>query len=251
MLPESPAPNLPAPKTTNPMTTYLLGDHHCPDHSVLVKALAKRGLRHCRVIHVGDGEEGYPATWSEKTADRLNTDLAKLEIEYFSIRGNHSNPHVFDGAIDFPNFKLLLDYTRMEIDGENWMFVGGAVSIDRLNRKPGETWWVEEEMVLRENMAQPTEVLVTHTGPSWTTPPPNNLLDLYIRCEEAIGCNTLPQELLDEQARHDRLSELVRPRIWYHGHHHRSASLQVDGCTIRQLGIAELVMHKPNENAEK
>jgi hypothetical protein len=233
------------------MTTYLLGDHHCPDHDVLVKALAKRGLRHCRVIHLGDGEEGYPESWKPETPERLDADLAKLGIQYFSIRGNHSNPHVFDGSIDLPNFKLLTDYTHLEIDRENWLFVGGAISIDRLDRKPGITWWPEEEMVLKEELAGKADVLVTHTGPSWTTPPPNNLLDLYIQAEIAIGTKTLRRELLDEQVRHEQLFELVQPKQWYHGHHHHSATRQVGNCTIRQLGIAELVMHKPHEPVGK
>lgn len=214
---------------------------------MLVKALAKRGLRDCRVIHVGDGEEGYPENWKPEIPERLNADLAKLGIEYFSIRGNHSNPHVFDGSMNLPNFKLLPDYTCLEIDGETWLFVGGAISIDRLDRKPGETWWIEEEMILRENFSGKADVLVTHTGPSWTVPAVSNFLLECIHYEEQIGCDTLWQELRDEQTRHDRLFELVKPRQWYHGHFHRSATHQVGGCTIRQLGIAELVIHKPGK----
>lgn len=225
--------------------TYLLGDHHCPDHDILIKVLAKRGLQDCRVIHVGDGEEGYPASWNEKTARQLNADLAKLGIEYFSIRGNHANPHVFDGSIDLPNFRLLPDYTRLEIDGENWLFVGGAISIDRLNRISNETWWPEEPMTLRENLAGKADVLVTHTGPSWATPPVSNFLLECIYYEEQIGRDTLPDELREEAARHDRLYELVKPRHWYFGHFHHSAAHHIDACAIRQLSMAELTRHQP------
>ncbi len=85
------------------MTTYLLGDHHCSDNDTLVKALAKRGLRNCRIIHVGDGEEGYPGGWDEETPERLSADLGRFGIEYLSIRGNHSNPYVFDGRVNLPH----------------------------------------------------------------------------------------------------------------------------------------------------
>lgn len=227
------------------MTTYLLGDHHCPDHHALAKVIAKRGLRNCRLIHVGDGEEGYPSHWDNKTPERLDADFAQIGIEYISIRGNHANPHAFDGGIMLPNFKLVPDYTRLEIGGETWLLLGGAISIDRLSRVPGETWWPEEEMILDETRALPADVLVTHTGPSLTLPTRTGLLDYYAAAEAAIGTTTLRRELRAEAARHDRLFELVRPRIWYHGHHHRSATLRHAGCTIRQLAEAELVEHIP------
>jgi hypothetical protein len=223
-------------------TNYLLGDHHA-DYDDLLRAILRKGLRGVRIIHVGDGEEGYPDVWDGETAERLDNGFASLDIEYLSIRGNHSNPHVFDGSIMLPNFKLLPDYTRMEIDGESWLFVGGAVSINRLDREPGKTWWPEEDMVLREDLAGPADVLVTHGGPLWLAPPPNPLVECFIQAEEAIDCKTLRQELLDEQIRHDRLFELVRPRFWYYGHHHHSATHQHEGCEIRQLGPTELARH--------
>jgi hypothetical protein len=226
------------------VTTYLLGDHHS-NYDDLIRALLRRGLRGVRIIHVGDGEEGYPDSWDAETPERLDNAFAALEIQYLSIRGNHSNPRVFDGSVNLPNFKLLSDYTRLEIDGQTWLFVGGAISIDRINRSPNETWWIEEEMILDETRSQPADVLVTHTGPTSSVPPVSNFLLEYIHYEEQIGCDTLFDELRDEAARHDRLFELVKPRQWYHGHFHRSATHQVDGCTIRQLDVAELVRHTP------
>lgn len=227
-----------------PIPTYLLGDHHS-NYDDLIRALLRRGMRGVKIIHVGDGEEGYPYSWDEETAEHLDNAFASLEIEYLSIRGNHSNPNVFDGSVMLPNFKLLPDYTRLEIDGESWQFVGGAISIDRLNRIPNETWWPTEEMILDESRAQSADVLVTHTGPTASVPPVSSFLLEYIHAEEQFGRETLFDELRDEAARHDRLYELVKPRQWYHGHFHRSATLRTGNCEIRQLNVAELVRHQP------
>ena len=205
------------------ISTYLLGDHHS-NYDDLIRALLRRGLRNVRIIHVGDGEEGYPDSWDSETPEQLDNAFASLDIEYFSIRGNHSNPHVFDGTVNLPNFKLLRDYTRLEINGESWLFVGGAISIDRLNRIPNETWWPTEEMILDESRAQSADVLVTHSGPTSSVPPVSNFLLGYIHAEEQFGRDTLYGELRDEATRHDRLFELVRPRQWYHGHFHISAT---------------------------
>lgn len=84
---------------------------------------------------------------------------------------------------------------------------------------------------------------MTHAGPSWNAPPTNPFVEYCISCEEGIGCNTLRQELIDEQLRHDRLFELVRPKFWYYGHYHHSAIHHHEGCEIRQLDMAELVRH--------
>jgi hypothetical protein len=226
------------------VTTYLLGDHHC-NYDDLIRALRRRGLRNCRLVHVGDGEEGYADSWDHETPEQLDNAFASLDIEYLSIRGNHANPHVFDGSVNLPNFQLLPDYTRLELDGQSWLFVGGAISINRIDREPGKTWWSEEEMILDETRAQPADVMVTHTGPSWLTPPRNAMVDYYAAAEVAIGTTTLKRELRNEADRHDRLFELARPHQWYFGHHHHSTILHHDGCIIRQLGLAELVRHHP------
>lgn len=133
----------------------------------------------------------------------------------------------------------------LHINGESWLFVGGAVSIDRVNRIPGITWWAEEEMQLDETKAKPADVLVTHSGPTFTTPKKNDVVDHYAKLESAIGTTTLRRELRDEAKRHDQLFKLVKPKQWYHGHHHHSATHQIGDCTVRQLGIAELILHQP------
>lgn len=56
-----------------------------------------------------------------------------------SIRGINSNPHVLDGSVMLPNFKLRAHHTRLEINGESWLLVGGAVSINRIEREAGRT----------------------------------------------------------------------------------------------------------------
>jgi len=56
---------------------------------------------------------------------------------------------------------------------------------------------------------------------------------------------TLEQELINEQLRHDRLFDLVKPRHWYFGHYHHSAIHNHHGCKIRQLDCGELALHTP------
>jgi len=93
-----------------------------------------------------------------------------------------------------PNFKLVPDYTRLEINGQSWLFVGGAVSINRIDREEGKTWWPNEDMVLREDLAIPSDVLVTHAGPSLANPTTNAMVRCYARFEEGMG-HTVQRQL--------------------------------------------------------
>lgn len=204
----------------------------------------RKEIHNARIIHVGDGEEGYP-WWNEKSAEQLNNAFGDFNVEYMSIRGNHSNPSVFDGSVMMSHFKLLPDYTRMEIEGQSWLFVGGAVSINRLDRERGRNWWPDEEMKLIAELATPADVLITHAGPSFIHRPTSPMVEYYIRREEENGINGLRQMLIAEQCRHDRLFELVHPKNWYFGHYHHSESLVYQGCQIKQLDIAEFVLHAP------
>lgn len=78
----------------------------------------RKSLRGIRIIHVGDGMEGYPSYWDEEIIESLDSSSASLDIEYLTIGGNHSYPHVFDGSVNMPNLKLVPDYTLMEIGGQ-------------------------------------------------------------------------------------------------------------------------------------
>jgi hypothetical protein len=127
---------------------YILGDHH-GDYEGVFSVLSERGIRDATVIHVGDGAEGFP-DWRATTAESLDKRFAALGIQYLSIRGNHSDPAFFDGSVMLPNFKLLCDFTTLHLNGQSWLLVGGAISIDRIDRVLGRTWWPGEAFVLRD-----------------------------------------------------------------------------------------------------
>jgi hypothetical protein len=99
--------------------TYILGDHH-GDYEAMFAALEERGIGDARIIHVGDGGEGFP-DWRAATAESLDSRFAAFGIEYLSIRGNHSDPAFFDGRVMLPNFKLLRDSPTLHLNGQSWI----------------------------------------------------------------------------------------------------------------------------------
>lgn len=82
---------------------------------------------------------GYTEYWDDETIERLDNALASLDIEDLTILG-HSNPHVFHGSVNLPNFHLRPDYTRMEIEGQTWLPWGElyrSIAPTGLKARPG------------------------------------------------------------------------------------------------------------------
>jgi hypothetical protein len=193
---------------------------------------------------VGDGGEGFP-DWRATTAESLDKRFAALGIQYLSIRGNHSDPAIFDGSVRLSNFELLRDYTKLNLAGQSWLFVGGAISIDRIDRLLGRTWWPGEPFELREDLAQLADVLATHSGPSWIGPScRNELVRACSHAEAAFGCDTLVTELEAERRAHEKLFHLAQPKTWYLGHFHERAEKPYLGCRTRILDCCELILHQ-------
>lgn len=96
------------------------------------------------------------------------------------------------GFIEAPFLSISAMLAQEAANAANVRILGfeATGSINRIGLEAGKTWWVEEEMVLREDLAFPADALVTHPGPSWLSPP-NMLVEGFIRSEEAIGCHSL------------------------------------------------------------
>ncbi len=218
---------------------YLVGDIH-GDWDFLFKKLDHLEITNCYLLHVGDGGEGFlPEPKQERQFEHHNQCFKKRNIQYLSIRGNHSNPSYFQGQIKYSNFELLPDYTYREFNGEKYLFIGGAISIDRQIRIPDRTWWENEKFVFKPELVKKVDVLVTHSGPSWNG---NNTKDgIQSWCDTD---HTLWEECFEERQDHDKLIELCSPRKHYCGHFHQSSSIQVNGCVSRILDMVEIVEHR-------
>ena len=69
----------------------------------------------------------------------------------------------------------LADYTVEEIGGKTYLFVGGALSIDRELRLEGHSWWSDEDIKELSDdewnsIAGKFDVVITHTAPSIAPP---------------------------------------------------------------------------------
>ncbi len=234
-------PPLPPREINAPI--YLLGDNHGYYEEVL-DLITEKSIHDAVILHVGDGDEGCE-NWSADHAHILNEHFAARSIEYLSIRGNHSDPALFDGSVNLSHFKLLPDYTRLCVNGQSWLLIGGAISINRMDLVPGVDWWPAERFKLRRELLEPADVLVTHSGPSWIGPPcRNDFVEIFASTEMDQLGRDLIDELEIERALHDEVFRVVHPSHWYLGHFHNSETKHHQSCHTRILDVCELHLHQ-------
>jgi hypothetical protein len=97
------------------------------------------------------------------------------------------------------------------------MAAGGAVSVDKDWRRPGVSWWPEEELTDEEERiisSQPeVDILFTHDVPE------------FIDISKHMACRgrhflKVDRESQQHRRRIQRIVESVHPRILCHGHYH-------------------------------
>lgn len=219
---------------------YLLGDVHGA-FAPTFHRIEQAKIKNATILCVGDLGAGYPkydGVWLNKLAERF----ASKNIQFLSIRGNHDDPDYYDGRTYGGCLTLLKDYTYLDVNGEKWLAIGGAVSVDRCDNVPGYSYWYHEGFDLKEELIEPVDVLVTHTGPNWIGPNGLNGIVKYYTEKEGLG---LWLELQEERKKMDRLYELAKAKKAYLGHFHVHDLKDKDGCRARILKCDELVLYNP------
>ena len=124
------------------------------------------------VIYFQCGDFGIGFGEIDKDIKKLNILdelLQQRNSELYVIRGNHDDPKYFNGSFNqFTNIKFLPDYSILEIQGHKILCVGGAISVDRVFRKEGLSYWKNEPFVLKDDYKElPTDcdIIVTHSAP--------------------------------------------------------------------------------------
>lgn len=218
---------------------YIHGDNH-GKWDRLFDRIDQGNITDAIMIGVGDAGVGFKIKEKQdREFELLNDRFKKRNIQYMSIRGNHDDPSYFDGSVKLSNFELIPDYTSRELNGETFLFVGGAISIDRQFRKVGSSYWTDEVFVLKPELIKKCDVLISHTAPYWVGPFDKQGLEGW--CIKDVH---LWDECKKERMDADELVKLAQPSRSYHGHFHISAWVDFRDCYARILDIDEIVEHR-------
>ena len=221
-------------------TIYIVGDIH-GKWDALFKEIDSFDMCDCTLICVGDLGVGFKDSHAKeiRALQFANDFFTARNIQFLSIRGNHDNPAYFNGEIEtFSNLRLVPDYHVETLNDKKFLFVGGAISIDRKLRKLGFSYWSNETFKLDHSKIQKCDVLITHSAPTWNGPiEKSGIMSHYCQKDE-----TLWDECMTERKQHDILIKLTGPKRHYCGHFHQFNIVDFDGCVsiiLNELEIAQ------------
>jgi Calcineurin-like phosphoesterase len=158
------------------------------------------GFRHTQGPREGEFQGGPPY-------DKM------LEGGHRFIRGNHDNP-----AYAAKHTQYIPDGT---VEG-NVMFVGGALSIDRIYRIEGYSWWADEELsghelaAIKHKYAHPVpEIMVTHECPE-------SIAEMILRTmyPDNGQIKLDPRFASRTRVAFEDMFRSYQPKLWIFGHWH-------------------------------
>lgn len=244
------------------MRNLYLGDIH-GNFNLIKYYITTYDIRDANLIQLGDFGVGFkPFHYENEALKFINEKLVENNIFLYAVRGNHDFKPYFDkDPFELSNIKLVPDYTVLNLGGLNHLFLGGAVSVDRMYRytqnqlngnfidKTGkESWWEDELFVLdidKLNDMRDIDVVVTHTCPDYCTPDNSNGFGYFVDdIIKSTGDEKLKSDLLNERRcvteAFFHLKKNNDIKLHLYGHYHKSDVTNFNDIEHRLLNIGEL-----------
>jgi hypothetical protein len=202
-------------------------------------------LKSCDIYHVGDFGVGFIEKNAQiKNLEALNTLLKSKDIRLYVTRGNHDNPIYWKEEIyRTDNIWFVPSYTVIE----NTLFLGGAISIDRMYRIAENAGWWEDEVFEYQDCSNLTGIfdVISHTAPHFCLPVGfNKLVNEFISEEEKNNIFTLKPMLIEERQLMTKVYENLCLNNfinnWLYGHFHASSISIHNDTKFTCLSINEL-----------
>lgn len=226
-----------------------LGDIH-GRFSVIENYLIENDINDCNIIQVGDFGLGFSDQQYESEQLSIINDRLKKDNNFlYAIRGNHDQKERFYDFYNFSNIYFVKDYEVINLKGENHLFIGGAISIDRTYRTEGKTYWKDEIFVLDEEKLEnivDIDVVVTHTAPDFCEPRnynnsfPEVVLQFTYRDKNLL--NDLNSERANMTRAFNKIKENNNIKWWVYGHFHKNYLEEIDGVNFRVIGINDFII---------
>lgn len=247
---------------------YICGDVH-GEFKTLLYNMRRFQIENAIILIAGDCGIGFekPAYY-KLLYNRLETILSKTNNILLLLRGNHDDPAYFDGEqIDYLHMKAIPDYSVIRYLGHTILCIGGATSIDRMqrigamwlnklkNKEDRNFYWENESpvfnddaflQIFRSNLR--IDTLVTHTAPSFCYPIGKDGISWWLANDATLESD-LTAERQTMNLIYDRLiTDKHSVKKWFYGHFHGSHTEYISDICFSLLNIGELKRVTANEN---
>lgn len=185
------------------------------------------------LIVLGDFCGNY---YLDKRDDIFKTEICKNNVKLFVIRGNHdANPvkveniskinlYGNEGYIQpqYPNIFYAKNGLVYNIEGNNFLVLGGAYSVDKWYRlKCGYAWFNDEQMTIEEQNSflnhypNKVDVILSHTCPYSNIP-----RHLFLSQIDQSSVDNNMEKFLEE------VKNKVKYEKWFFGHYHSNELIE-------------------------
>ena len=208
------------------------GDVH-GNFKYLLTLISVYNLRDCNIVICGDCGFGFDKREKDiSTIKYLNQSFVARNNQLYLCRGNHDNPIYWgDYNLSDKNIHFVPDYSVLQIEDNNVLFLGGAISIDRKDRKLDRSYWSDEIFVLDEtklSLMKDINIVVSHSAPNFCYP----LGVKSIELSDTILIQELLKERNDLAKAYDILSKNNKIKFWFYGHFHEYKREEINGTTF-------------------
>lgn len=263
---------------TNKSSVFFIGDIH-GQFRAIGNWIKTNNLKNCALIFCGDFGLGFSSTKCETNElIKSNRICEENDVDCYVIRGNHDDPSYFNTnsqKIKLSRFNLLSDYTIIQTPNHNILCVGGAISIDRFNRKTmyeydiqtlmrrknlsfkkaiktaQPYWWEDEKFLYNETKLDEMheyglkiDVVATHSAPDFCQPLTNPRSIGWTNIDDELE-NDLYNERNDITKLYKHLKEQGNSiSYWFYGHYHMHNFEIIEGTKFIGLDMGRI---KKNE----
>jgi UDP-2,3-diacylglucosamine pyrophosphatase LpxH len=191
-------------------------------------------------IQLGDFGVGF-----KKNDYEILTELNNVLVEYnsnlFILRGNHDNPEFWNGLYEFSNINFVKDNSILNIDGYSILFLGGGISIDRVNRINDVSYWKNETIDYSILLDKEFDIICTHVPYrniyGWDSD--SSMLSFYAMLDKQLKLDLEEEERFMKYV--NEYVKTIKCKYWFSGHFHESVYLEKDRIKYKSLGIDEFL----------
>ena len=214
------------------------GDIHGKFKS-LIDYIKTYDIRDENILFCGDFGLGFDTPKKDIAIIRyMNYSCKSRNIHFYIVRGNHDNPSFWLSPthnLSSKNVHLVPDNTVLNIEGKNVLFLGGSVSVDRVDRIMDHNWWRDEVFVLDEELLKSLrdiDIVVSHTAPLFCFP---QTINIFVQ-EQIYKDNQLWYDINKERKDLEKAYNILKENntllYWLYGHFHMYKKENIDDTTF-------------------
>lgn len=256
---------------------WFTGDIHGNIETLVWEIKERKRLRDCAVVVCGDIGLGFESPFHMYNRFRkLDDRLRELGVTIYMYRGNHDDPDYFnreyvetEGERTYRYYsmsdriKTVSDYTVIRTPRHGILCVGGAVSIDRVKRIEGISYWPDENVkecpegflkMLKEKHIE-IDVLATHTAPLAAFPidvdrhNQGRFIESWSQYDNSLKFDNYNERLSLMDLGSSLIKEGHPLNYWIYGHFHQGYKMvaPVEGREVKFIALDQCRVSKVHD----